>query len=161
MAKKRARTIAELEGLIRDFLPDPERTIQSLDKALLRVGNRLISNVKLAHKWQDRTGRLSQSHYVKRRGPLEIAIGNDAATADGKPYAKFLHDGTGIYGPKKRPITPKKADYLQFKLPNGQWVRTKSVKGVKPMKWLTKEWQKERPRTVDDIRKVILAEAGF
>lgn len=62
-------------------------------------------------------------------------------------YAAYVHDGTGIYGPRKRPITPVSAKVLRFRpgimvgpLPRGKrgpsperrgaWVFAKSVKGM-------------------------------
>jgi HK97 gp10 family phage protein len=44
------------------------------------------------------------------------------------PYAKFVHDGTGIYGPHGKPIVPLKAKAL--KIPGIGYRR--SVKGMKP-----------------------------
>lgn len=50
-------------------------------------------------------------------------------------YALYQEEGTGIYGPKGSPITPKKAKYLRFKAKSGQIIYTKRVKGVKAKKF--------------------------
>ncbi|MFR8440447.1 MAG: hypothetical protein ACLVCW_01660, partial [Campylobacter sp.] len=61
-----------------------------------------------------------------------VTIGNTA----GVRYAKFVHGGTGLYGAKKRKITPKKARAL--KTPYGY---RKSIKGQKPNPYLLKAWE--------------------
>jgi hypothetical protein len=50
-------------------------------------------------------------------------------------YGPYQEMGTGIYGPKRTPITPKKAKVLRFRV-NGQWVSAKSVKGTKAKEYL-------------------------
>lgn len=60
-------------------------------------------------------------------------------------YALFVHEGTGIYGPKKRVIRPKSGKYLVFaskksKVKKGKWkgkVVVPYVKGIKPNRFLT------------------------
>lgn len=46
-------------------------------------------------------------------------------------YARFVHDGTGLFGPKKRKITPKTKKALRFK-PKGsaRFVIRRSVAGM-------------------------------
>lgn len=56
----------------------------------------------------------------------------------GQFYALWVHDGTGIYGPRARPITPKTASHLVFKwkkMGNKQMF-LKQVKGMKPNQYL-------------------------
>lgn len=52
-------------------------------------------------------------------------------------YAIYVHEGTGIYGPRGTPITPKKSPFLVFK-PKGSknYIRVKSVKGMKATPFL-------------------------
>lgn len=52
-------------------------------------------------------------------------------------YALYQEEGTGIYGPRKSPITPKKARYLRFKTKSGEIVYTKKVKGVRAKKFFS------------------------
>lgn len=46
-------------------------------------------------------------------------------------YAKLVHDGTGLFGPKKRKITPKTKKALRFK-PKGspRFILRRSVQGM-------------------------------
>jgi hypothetical protein len=45
-------------------------------------------------------------------------------------YSVYQEQGTGIYGPNKRPITAKNGGYMTFQI-KGKWVRVKSTKGVR------------------------------
>lgn len=58
---------------------------------------------------------------------LEISIGNSTLA----PYAKHVHQGTGIHGKHKRRIKPKKAKALQT--PHGVF---KSIAGQKAQPYL-------------------------
>lgn len=74
------------------------------------------------------TGRLRASIItvpVHRNGELAVLIGTNVY------YARWVHDGTGIYGPRHRPIRPVHAKLLRFK-PRGKsrYVFAKEVKGM-------------------------------
>lgn len=62
----------------------------------------------------------------------------------GKKYAPWIHEGTGIYGKFKRPIRPKTAKVLKFKV-NGKWIAKREVKGVKPNPYLSRALQQSIP----------------
>jgi len=47
-------------------------------------------------------------------------------------YALYVHEGTGIFGPKGSYITPKKAKMLAFRGRDGRMVFAKRVAGQKP-----------------------------
>lgn len=51
-------------------------------------------------------------------------------------YAIYRIKGTGIYGPRGRPITPKSAKVLVFRGADGNLVYAKSVKGTRPSPFL-------------------------
>jgi hypothetical protein len=52
-------------------------------------------------------------------------------------YARWVHDGTGIYGPRHTPIRPRQAKFLRFR-PRGasRYVYARQVKGMKPNPFL-------------------------
>lgn len=106
--------------------------MKNLDKALrnfiYRVGAETV-NVAKEHTAPIKTGRLKRDIMVVRVDARSVTIGNTA----GVRYAKFVHGGTGLYGAKKRKITPKKARAL--KTPYGY---RKSIKGQKPNPYLLK-----------------------
>lgn len=51
-------------------------------------------------------------------------------------YAKWVHSGTGIYGPRGTPIRPVRARLLRFQV-DGRWVYAREVRGMKPNHFLT------------------------
>lgn len=109
--------------------------MKNLDKALrnfiYRVGAETV-NVAKEHTAPIKTGALKRNIKVIRVDARSVTIGNTA----GVGYAKFVHEGTGLYGAKKRKITPKKARAL--KTPYGY---RKSIKGQKPNPYLLKAWE--------------------
>ena len=87
------------------------------------------------------TGLLRASIFVKfipRPQDVAVRVGTDVY------YAIWIHDGTGIYGPKHTPIKPKQAKVLAFRskvygAKKGKyagWVFARSVKGMKPNPFL-------------------------
>ena len=76
------------------------------------------------------TGRLRASintQLVTRNGNPAVLVGTNVR------YARWVHDGTGIYGPLHRRITPKSHKRLRFR-PRGsrKFVYAKSVAGMRP-----------------------------
>ena len=80
-----------------------------------------------------RTRNLRNDIKVYKIAPLKFEIGNSLLA----PYAPYVHFGTGIYGPKKRKIVPKKAKALKIPI-NGKVIFRKSVKGQKPNPYFKK-----------------------
>lgn len=87
------------------------------------------------------TGLLRASITVKlipQPKDLAVRVGTDVV------YARWVHDGTGLYGPQHKLIKPRKARVLVFKskvygAKKGKyagWVFAKSVKGMKPNPFL-------------------------
>lgn len=74
-----------------------------------------------------KTKNLKRDIQVINVSSKSVTIGNTLKAS----YAKFVHNGTGIYGPEKRKITPKKARAL--KTPYGF---RKSIKGQKANPYL-------------------------
>ena len=109
--------------------------MKNLDKALrnfiYRVGAETV-NVAKEHTAPIKTGALKRNIKVIRVDARSVTIGNTV----GVGYAKFVHEGTGLYGAKKHKITPKKARAL--KTPYGY---RKSIKGQKPNPYLLKAWE--------------------
>jgi phage gpG-like protein len=75
--------------------------------------------------------RASVAVELRRRETLVVRIGTNVE------YAIFVHDGTGLYGPKHRRIVPRTKRYLRFR-PKGtkRFIYTKSVKGMRPNPFL-------------------------
>ncbi|MFD7507893.1 HK97 gp10 family phage protein [Streptomyces sp. NPDC059853] len=51
-------------------------------------------------------------------------------------YARYVHEGTGIYGPARRPIRPVRAKALSWRGPGGRRVFAAEVRGQRPNPFL-------------------------
>lgn len=78
-------------------------------------------------------------------GALRSDIGVQLRTLGGHPvvrvgtnkkYARWVHDGTGIYGPHRRRITPTTKKALAFRGRNGRRVVVRSVRGMEKNEFL-------------------------
>lgn len=80
------------------------------------------------------TGRLRASIALERKMRNDVPI---VIVGTNVNYAMYVHEGTGIYGPKGARITPKNGKYLVF-VPKGQKnkVFARSVSGVRPRPFL-------------------------
>lgn len=125
---------------IRALLTSPARgTVQDLFKRGLRVesqAKRNISGVGGTGPKRVDTGRLRASIatvLVNRGGLPAVLVGTNVE------YARYVHDGTGIYGPRRRPIRPVTHRFLRFK-PKGsnRYVYAKQVRGMRPNPFLAK-----------------------
>lgn len=77
-------------------------------------------------------GRASITTRMLRRGDVPVArIGTNVG------YMRFIHDGTGRYGPRRRDITPRRGKVLVWKSrKTGKLIFAKSVKGIRPNPFL-------------------------
>jgi hypothetical protein len=70
---------------------------------MLKRGNRVRSAAR--RRINSRTGDLARSievDIVIAGGAAGVRVGSDLY------YARFVHDGTGIHGPRRRPIRPRR-----------------------------------------------------
>ena len=72
------------------------------------------------------TGQLGRSFFKAAVSADGFTIGNKAR------HAPFVQKGTGIYGPKHKPIVPKAGKALRFRGPNGKFMFRKSSDGSPP-----------------------------
>lgn len=95
---------------------------------LYKIGYILVAKIKqkIVDKQLVSTGRYLNSIQAT------VLNENNLLVSDGVYYGIYLEVGTGIYGPKATPITPKKAKFLHFKLKTGGNVFAKQVKGIPP-----------------------------
>jgi len=82
------------------------------------------------------TGRLRASIttvLVSRSGAPAVVVGTNVT------YARWVHDGTGLYGPRRRVIRPVNAEFLRFR-PKGvqRYVYARQVKGMVANPFLAK-----------------------
>lgn len=73
-------------------------------------------------------------------------------------YSLYVHEGTGIYGPRGQPIRPKRGQYLVFEARNarttprgrGNLVFAREVRGQRPQRYLLNALRAASPWPVDD-----------
>lgn len=105
-----------------------------------RVGQRVQNAARKRAPVDEGTLRNSIEYVVEVAGTrTHIVIGSPL------PYARYIHEGTGIYGPKGTPIVPVTRKALKFQVKgatgrrrgaDARWVFAKSVKGIEPNPFL-------------------------
>lgn len=108
MAKLQANSVGELVDILEDLLSDPREVFRAVQDDLYDEGKSIIRSIKSEHPWEDKTGSLTRSHRVKKRGRLEVELSASA------PHAKHLY-----YGTKAHFVAPVKASALSW-VQNGQ-----------------------------------------
>jgi len=116
---------AALGRLVRDRNSDVGR---QLVRKTVAVFNRAASTCPVDK------GRLRSSHAWEVRVDGRGLVGVVGVSVD---YARWVHDGTGIYGPRRAPIRPRTARVLAFK-PKGssKVVFARQVRGMRGRPWL-------------------------
>jgi hypothetical protein len=97
-----------------------------------KVETKAKQNLQRAPRRVD-TGLLRSSintQLTNEGGHLSVRVGTNVY------YALFVHDGTGIYGPKGSYIYPHSAKMLSWKTKGGKRIYAVRVKGMKPNRFL-------------------------
>lgn len=106
------------------------RLLRSPTGPVARDVRRRAGNVQAAARRNvhSRSGALARSitvEVVVARGSVGARIGSNLS------YATFVHEGTGIYGPARRPIRPRRGQVMAF---GGTFAR--QVRGQRPNPFL-------------------------
>jgi hypothetical protein len=124
-----------------------------------------------------RTSPVRTGHLRRSIASAVVVLGNEITGTVGTvtKYAPYLEMGTGIYGPRGRPIVPVRARALRFPAgggagfagpgfrlsgqqrsgkagANAQWQFARSVKGIKPMHFFRDAIETTRPRFYAEIK---------
>lgn len=95
--------------------------------------------------------------YARPRSFIEASVYLNPAV----PHARWVHEGTGIYGPHHSPIVPRVAPYLVFHWHGRLW-RKKSVRGQQANPFLTNAFiyvnNIYTPAKVSELRAELAAE---
>lgn len=116
------------QGAINELLRSPSGPVHREVSSVLRKTEAIAVATAPVDEGRLRNARTSSvvDEAVRLRGRLEF-------TAD---YALFVHEGTGIYGPRGTPIKPKRSEYLVFRGRDGSLVFARQVKGMPGRPWL-------------------------
>ena len=103
---------------------------ENISKFKDKLLNTLSQNTKILFEKNTPIYRgKGRNNYKIIKKENEHEIRNDAY------YLPWVNDGTGIYGPRHRPIVPKHARVLHFHWKGKEWF-LKSVKGQKGQKFV-------------------------
>lgn len=122
-----------------DLIPDAAEKValQSFKNSIFDGQNFLSKGIR-SGKWmlRHRSTQLRKTvtnSVLENRLPSENNFNGWVGFIDKRtPHAKWLNFGTGIHGPFKRPITPKRAKVLSWVGPGGKRIFAHSVKGIFP-----------------------------
>lgn len=115
----------------------------------------------------DRTANLARGLAPVDEGPLRASIRVEmrytsrtvkAWVYTPLEYGLYVHEGTGIYGPKGQPIRPRRGRFLVFEARNarttprgrGNLVFARQVRGQRPQPFLREALKTASPWPVDD-----------
>ena len=116
------------------------RANRALDKAVELLALEVWGNV--AREAPTDEGRLAGSFEIDRIGSRAWSIFTNVK------YAAFVNEGTGIYGPAGRRITPRRASVLVFRWLGTTWFR-RSVAGQKANAYADRSVDKASSRAQD------------
>lgn len=109
--------------------------------------------------------RHAPAHYGQLRAsihttPISVTNRNiKAAVLTNLNYAQYQEEGTGIYGPNRSPIYPKRARMLSW-ISNGQRVFARSVRGTPGKHYMQQAWDEGKAiwdRNVLEAQRAIVA----
>ncbi len=127
--------IKGLNELIRDVKQAGGDARPLVTAALTNSANKTQSEAR--SRAPHRTGTLQRSILPQVRYPqAEVEVH--------EKYGLFIEEGTGVYGPRHRPITPRTAKVLAFKS-GGSMVFAKKVLGMKPRPFFKPGWTAAQP----------------
>lgn len=136
--------------------PEIERLLRSPDGDVANMVRRVA----------DRTANIARANAPVDDGPLRasirVSMEYGGRTVKARVYTNlhygiYVHEGTGIYGPKGRPIRPKRGQYLVFEARNarttprggGTMVFAREVRGQRPNRYLLNALRAASPWPVD------------
>lgn len=112
------------------------------------IAEDVATEAKTKASWTDRTGNTRNSIL----GGVD-SVGDEVVVyvAHGSEVGMYHETGTGIYGPKRRPITPIKAKVLKFKV-NGTEIFARSIKGIRKNPVIMNAVEAKRPNVESAIK---------
>lgn len=99
---------------------------------LLRRGRNVVNRARVLCPVDEGTLRAS-IEAVPSRGPDGLPM---VRVGSRLPYAIYVHEGTGIYGPRGTPIRPVRASILRWPAKNNSGVGRRRYKGGSTAKWI-------------------------
>ena len=127
-----------------EYLPEKSKEISK--KAVTLTSHELIRNLKI---------KTPVDQGAARSGWWKQSLGDDGVQVyNNENYIIFLDQGTGLYGPYKTPITPKKKKVLHWSK-GGKDFFAKSVKGIQPRKIVEKSIKPTKRRVPQFVQMAV------
>lgn len=117
-----------------------DRAHKAVDTSALIMEGDAAKNVRTTGRVK--TGNLADSSVVNLRGE---GFQRQAVIAFRAGYSLFVHNGTGLFGPKKDFIRPKTAKFLSWIGADGKRIYARKVKGMPGTPFLADAMETERP----------------
>lgn len=128
-------TISLVDDKALKRLKNSGATFDDASEAFLEVASNMAIG-KAKEKAPARDGQLRQS--IEAKKPKKRGKEWSATVGSGLEYAKYQEFGTGIHGPRRRRIYPKRAKALAWRSKSGQMIFAKSVAGVPKQEFMKK-----------------------
>lgn len=133
----------------------PDRALRMLRETIDDIADD-IENLAQSKIPEGETGLLREAGIERRdlkrrvKGPGGLVVKTELSIPKNPPYAKWVHDGTGVFGPRGVPYGPRTAPFMVF-FWEGKWHRRKTVAGQEPQPYL-REAVEEANRTIIPIK---------
>jgi len=134
---------------LHSFKEKLDRKVAGLHALGTHLGKELEKDAKSTASWTDRTGATRAAIHG---GADKTDNGTTVYVAHGSKVGMYHELGTGIYGPNKRPITPKNKKALKFQI-GGKTIFVKSIKGIKANPVLENTAKKNKSEIENAIRR--------
>lgn len=135
------------------------------DKAVLKAarqeldlyGRKIVHSAQMLAPVDKAVTRNAIDYTLNNDGQLKLVWKRPASRP--KQLIDWILYGTGIYGPRRSPIVPKKAKFLQWRDKRGNFHRAKSVRGMEPRNFVKQAWentQTERRKLAQRVGRLIV-----
>jgi hypothetical protein len=138
--------------MARPWIENPagmDQLLNSPTGPVVQAVNRVVRDTRLActAECPKRTGETSRTFRDAVEVRPNVRITGRVWSDD--PVVGYLENGTGLYGPRRRLITPRRARALRFQV-GGEVVFARSVKGMRPQPFMKRSLQIASPWPVRD-----------
>jgi hypothetical protein len=123
----------------------PTRLVIRRDQITLVMAGRdgpvVADLMRRGRRVQNRAKQLAPVNHGRLRSDIQIQLVYPGAVpavrvGNSVDYAYWVHEGTGIYGPRRRWIVPKRAKVLRFRPGRGGYIYRPRVRGAKGRPYL-------------------------
>lgn len=139
------------------LLKAPEIFTREIRVEMKKEMTAIQRDARANHRYTSRSGNLDRSidTEVSGSGFSGRVFLNERVAK----YGKYVHSGTGIYGPRRRMIKPVSKKFLKFTGQDGRDVFAREVKGQRPDPFLFRAFDRRRRILTANINKAL--QRGF